>query len=608
MVAADAHCRDDSYDTGRDGHRAAGQGQREAVGRDRADRPDAAHAGDRHRHAGGEAGAGRAARRECHRGGGAVERAARPESARHGHSRGEVRRRERRPADEQRAAVAIGRVVEAGDRPQAAQAVDGDLLAVVEAEAPPGQAVAAGDPAGRQVERTRHLEVVGYGDGGRDVRAREPRCVRQQQRAARTVGGVGEAGDRVGPVEPAAHDRYLLPDREAGPGKAHPVAARQLARGGVKGACQRQQRGAATVHGREPAMGRSPAGCAVGAVVGAGHERALDRQVVVALAEQDVEHLDRRHVVVGGEVAARVELDRPVADASRVDARLAKRERRSGREQVAEVDPRAHAQAGEGGRGQHARLVLVAAVAVDVQCVDLLPLGRLRRDSERGAVAFARQQDRRVQRAVGVGGAAFDGQRAADAAQCVRLLREDLQVLASWRQQVVHVREQRHVDLLEPVHGAERHGRGPLRDRRRRGNAGRLGGAGQLEDVQVAAAGRLERLDLVDRGIGVDLDQLALDEAAVEPARAVRACDLTRGEVVGEQMAGRAGVHALLGELADRDAGERGWDGRRRRQRQGLAVQSDREHVVVGVIRATGACDADPLAGHEAVVEEAREL
>src|SRR4029077_12732543 len=126
-------------------------------------------------------------------------------------------------------------------------------------------------------------------------------------------------------------------------------------------------------------------------VVGARHEGARDRQSVVALAEEDVHVLDRRHVAVSLERAAWAERDRAVADATRVVAGLPEREVIAGPQQVAEVETLTHAEAGERGRGQRADAVLAAAVVVDVERVDLLPLRRLRRDAEHRAVALTGQ-------------------------------------------------------------------------------------------------------------------------------------------------------------------------------------------------------------------------
>src|SRR5207245_1838416 len=99
---------------------------------------------------------------------------------------------------------------------------------------------------------------------------------------------------------------------------------------------------------------------------------------------------------------------------------------------------------------QAAGQVLLAAVAVDVQRVDLLPLGRLRGDAERRQVVFARQQHCAVQRPVGRGCAALDRQRATDAREQVRLLRERRQVLAARRELEERVGQQRDGQVLVP--------------------------------------------------------------------------------------------------------------------------------------------------------------
>ena len=135
------------------------------------------------------------------------------------------------------------------------------------------------------------------------------------------------------------------------------------------------------MHGRETAV-RGNAHGPVVRELSAGHERALDRERVVALAEEQVDDLDGRGVAVGLEVPIGVERDRSVAHATRVLARLAERELEAARERLGEVEVVGHVQTRDRGRRHLPDEVLRAAVGVDVERVDLLPLRRLRRDLE----------------------------------------------------------------------------------------------------------------------------------------------------------------------------------------------------------------------------------
>ena len=257
-------------------------------------------------------------------------------------------------------------------------------------------------------------------------------------------------------------------------------------------------------------------------------ERARDGERVVALAEEEVQHLDRRLVAIGREETGdRIDRDRAVADAARVEAGLVERARTQAAVS-AEVERLRHVQAGDRGRGHLAHEVLVAAVGVDVQRVDHLPLGRLRRDLEGLGVRLTGQQDGVLDRAVGRGDAAFDGERAADAREQVLLLRERLEVAAAGLQVEERIGEQRHGLLRVPVGRRERDRARDLHDVRARAGGDRSGARQdrrEPREVELARAGDGvgDELDLVDARHARDLDELALDEAGVEPALAVGA-------------------------------------------------------------------------------------
>ena len=119
--------------------------------------------------------------------------------------------------------------------------------------------------------------------------------VRVRRGAERTAGdrhrGAGESLNR--PDEGAA-DGEGLADFEAGARPRHAVATRDRRRRRREVAAHLDARVAAAVDGNEAAVHGDLAEAAVRVVIRAGHERAADGQVVVALAEEDVQHLDRR--------------------------------------------------------------------------------------------------------------------------------------------------------------------------------------------------------------------------------------------------------------------------------------------------------------------------
>ena len=299
--------------------------------------------------------------------------------------------------------------------------------------------------------------------------------------------------------------------------------------------------------------------------------------MVVALAEHDVDDLDCRQRSVGREdVGDRVDAHRAVTDAAGVLAGLAERARATA--ETGEVEALPHVQAGQRGRREGAGQVFDAAVVVDVQRVDLLPLGRLRCDLERRRVVLARQQHGGVDRAVGGRGAALDGQRPADAGEQVRLLAERLPVLAAGREEEERITDERDGRLLVP--GTARRDRAGLRRvvliRSGEGRNGRPLGHGQrdvrrgtgqqrrvIRDQQHVGLARRragDRVDLEERaGERVDLEQLALEEAGVEPALAVVADQRAAQPVdlAGVRACGRRSVQRQLrvGNVGDDEVG-----------------------------------------------------
>ena len=585
--------------------RAVSYGQRLAVRADRGDRPRAVgDAGDPDLLADGETRAVDGCREDDRAAGrGARERdgPGDPVPARdrdragqrggNGGKRGAVHQQDRTVA---RRSIAVERRVvrEARDRPDAdARQVHG--LADGEPEALPGLAVAQQDAVARQGERGRDGQEVRDRDlAGEGREAADDRATAQEERVAVAELAVGrETGDRV---RAAVWQRDLLADLEAVAGPPQPVVTgepgdRTGRRAGaryveIEHAIDLEQGVAATVDGRDPAVVRELATLTGDRVeVAARLERALDVEVVVSGAQQDVDDLDRRQRAVGAEHAVRVQADRPVADPAGVLAGLAERVlavgqvRVGGAQEVGEVEVLAHVQAGEGRRGELARQVFLAAVAVDVERVDLLPLGRLGGDPEDRGIALARQQDRGMKRAVGAGRAALDSERAADAAEQVRLLAERSQAGTPRGELEERIGDERDDDRVVPVAavgdrarliGVARRGcgevrdRGPLVDRqvsgviprqlvrreqaaqRRAGERdlvgpGGIGPADQL-DLEQALRAAVLPLETQTRSVPfeLELDQLSLEEAVVEPAAVVgadeRAGDLVDRGVVHE--------------------------------------------------------------------------
>src|SRR5262249_49148129 len=137
-----------------------------------------------------------------------------------------------------------------------------------------------------------------------------------------------EAGDRVDPQDVAAGagDQDLLADRELeiGPGVAvgPDDAVGPGAAGDVERTADGQRAVAAALDDRQAPLDGSGRHGVVGQLQRL-PERAADVQVVVALAEQDVERLNGRDARGGDDVPAGIDGDLPEADAAREDQRLA---------------------------------------------------------------------------------------------------------------------------------------------------------------------------------------------------------------------------------------------------------------------------------------------
>jgi hypothetical protein len=165
--------------------------------------------------------------------------------------------------------------------------------------------------------------------------------------------------------------------------------------------------------------------------------------------------------------------------------------------------------------------VLDAAVGVDVEHVDLRGLAGLRRDGEQRRVLLAGHEDGLAQAAIGAARAALDPQRALDAAEQVLALLEDLQVLAAGREGEARVGDDADRDGLPPVLGGEGDDVGPLgHGHRGRHALGQRGVARRrdLEEVEAAGGRPGDRLDLQQHVGAGELEELALEEAEVQPA------------------------------------------------------------------------------------------
>ena len=233
--------------------------------------------------------------------------------------------------------------------------------------------------------------------------------------------------------------------------------------------------------------------------------------------------------------------------------------------------------------------------------VDLLRLGRLRRDAEQRRVRSpgSRIACRSERSTAVVPPSTASGPRMS--AQQVRPLREALDVLAAGREHEQRVGDQRDRDRLVPVRGVNVTTRGPLRDRDRRRDGRRRSAAAATTVSLSSLPGADPLIDWILYSVGVeraDLDQLALEEAVVEPARAVGPRQRPRDRIPLD----RPGEDAARDEARD-DGAREAARGRRRRERQRLP--GDRRDDEVGGRRAGR--DPDQLAGGEALVEEAPE-
>ena len=436
--------------------------------------------------------------------------------------------------------------------------------------------------------------------------ARGDRCAGvAADREAAAGDGQGVAGHRGHGTDDRAVDRQDLPDDKAGAGPRDPVVANQRAGGRTgEGADDLDERVAAAVHGGDAAVDRDASERAVGVVIPAGDKGARDVEMVIALAEQEVEDLDGR--VGRGWVEGSgggVEDDRAVADAGGEGGRLTERHRRTGADQVREVQRRGvHAQAGDRRGGERALQVFLAGVGVDVEHVDLLSLRRLLRDLEQGSVALTGEQHGRAQRAVGAGGAALDSKGATDAREEVGALGERLEVLLARLEDVPGVGHEVDGDGLPPVERGEGDDGGPLHDGEDPAEGvGRARHGGQGHEVEDATGAAADALDLVAVAQGSDFDLLALEEASVEPALTVGAVQGAGGGVVGDI----PGVDTAGDDPAEHRRGEGG--GQRCRagpedQGERRAVGRDRvdDVVVAGAVHR----QADVLSRSESFVPE----
>ena len=172
----------------------------------------------------------------------------------------------------------------------------------------------------------------------------------------------------------------------------------------------------------------------------------VDGQAVVALAEEQVEHVDRSSRPVVCEYCP-VTGSRPCRR-----PRDAAEERVGSPKAVCEnVAGRRPCRTRSGRGGHHARRVGLAAVVEDVQRVDLLGLRRLHADAEQRAVLLERQHHGGRERLVAGPRAADDLERAADAGEQVRRLREADDAQRARRDRVVRVGDDRHGDREPPV-------------------------------------------------------------------------------------------------------------------------------------------------------------
>ena len=179
----------------------------------------------------------------------------------------------------------------------------------------------------------------------------------------------------------------------------------------------------------------------------------------------------------------------------------------------------------------------MAAIVVDVEGVDAHRLRRLRGNGEERAVVLARQQDGLSERAVRARRAAFNHQWAADAVEAVLHFREHAQVLVTRLQVVARIGN--HLDGLgrEPVARGEGDHRRPLGDAHRGRSTGcelglvrhrgvDAGWVGDHQEIELLVAGHAVGDEVDLEGLqteAVGAENLAFEEAAVQPARAVGA-------------------------------------------------------------------------------------
>ena len=477
------------------------------------------------------------------------------------------------------------------------QATDHDLLADHEPGGLPVEARARdvdADRAGRQRDRAGRVDRrIGRGD-------RAEGRARGEGRAGQEHGGVIEREVGDGPRPDQAGDRHGLAGEEA---ERRPVEA---------GTHDRRADAAVTrdradeVIGQRDRVRRSHRGRRV--------QRALDVEPVVALAEEQVQDLDRALAAVGFELAVD-EGERAEADAAGEGRRLAP----ALGDRAGEGEVLGHPEAAQRRLGHDAGAVLVAGVVVDVEDVDGAALGRLRTDRDQVRVRLARHVNPVLQRAVGARDAALDGERSAQPRQLVERGREDLDALPGDRQRVRRVRVQVDRLLRVPVRRGERRLRGgPADPDARRGEVRPAGQeralARELELVVLRLVDPADDRDLevgARRGVALvraDPDALALEEALTQEAP-----DLAAGGQRQDHLADAAAVEELDGALEQPAAGEPA--DRRARVGAGGPGEPGRErHRVLGrrgddaVVARAPERDPDLVADREALLDEAAEL
>ena len=518
--------------------------------------------------------------------------------------------RERRPVGEHER---LRRVRDRLERPGAGDTVDRDLLADEEA---------VRDPVARGASQRSARRAADSGDAGN--RLRQVDVERGRRDLGRRQHMPGEVHDRV--VGRVAEE--VVAEAAHRPGEAEAGDVDRLADEEALRLPVERERPADVDPGRGRREGDRPDQLDSDVRV----ERAEDLEGVVALAEQQVDNLDRALAAVRDELAVD-ERDGAVADPAREDRGLAEGLRVAARVGRAEVEVLGETETLDRRRRHRALAVLLAVVVEDVEDVDLLRLGRLRADREQRAVLLARELQAELERAVGAGDAALDRQRALELREHVGRDREVLDAGARDRLRVLEVGDEDDALVEVPVRvwagiavveGGDR-GEAVDPDVEQRAVGPREGVLGrELELVVLRQVVAADDRDLEAAADGqargrADLDPLPLEEAVGEPAGGEkRVADVADQAAARRQRgAARRGrvdlrgdlafPEALLGQAADGCAELRhGRADDRRGQRQHRV--GHRLDVVVAVVAGSGAVDLDELAGLEALVDEAAEV